>query len=118
MEVITVIGLLGMVALIIANNMVGIQGREKETEYESYKMQVESAACTYIEKLIYSEQKSACKNNPNSASCKITIGTLIDEGLIDEELYNPKEGVEVKELRSNFVLVSYPNMEKTCTLQE
>ncbi len=119
-EILVVIALLAVVTLVIANNMVGMQGRERENEYENYKMRLESAACSYIEKMDYSDKKSECKRNASSESCKITIKNLIESGLIADDMYNPKEGKVVgdRELLDDYVLVQYVRGEKTCTLQE
>lgn len=117
-EVIVVICLLGLVAIVIATNMVSLNGKQNSKEYKDYVNKVESAACTYYEKKEYEEQRNLCKENNKSETCKIKIDLLLNKGFISEDLRNPKEDKKVTELKDQFVLISYKDGEKICKLQE
>ena len=48
-ELLITIGLLSLLGVLIANNMVGIQSKQLQSNYENYKKQIANAACQYIE---------------------------------------------------------------------
>ena len=62
-ELLIIIGLLGIVSIMMAINMSGILGSEKEDEYENFKQAIESAACTYIDKQANVDLRNQFKNS-------------------------------------------------------
>ena len=115
-EIIVVIGLLGLMAVLVTTNTVALQGKQNEKEYKNYIETIENAACVYAEKEIFETNKDSCKAG-NTSSCKITIDTLITNGLLDQDLKNIKKNIKITEEKAHIVL-SYNDGVKTCTYTE
>ena len=113
-ELIVIIGLLAILAIIIGANMVGIQGKQKEKNYNAFKDKFASAACMYIEKKEQADLKKICK----ASGCTINGQALVSSGLIAEDLIDPTTNQEVGSATGYNVQVRYTNGEKTCTFVE
>lgn len=132
-ELIVIIGLLALLAIIIGTNMVGLQGKQQDKNYEAFKKKLESAACLYIEKSnpesykgpgTWNNFRSTCRT---TSGCNVNLGWLIEEGLISEDLANPSieddKKTEEKEnavvnMKNKTVHVSYNNGTKKCEYNE
>lgn len=75
-ELMATIGLLAIMSLVIGVNITSILKSTKQNEEEFNKEQIEKAACVY-----YSSEEL------NSGE-EITVGKLIDSGLLDETYRN------------------------------
>lgn len=132
-ELIVIIGLLAILAIIIGTNMVGLQGKSQNKNYEAYKKKLESATCLYIEKSNPSSYKGTENWNTFRSKCRsvngcdVKIDWLITEGLISEDLVNPSieddKKTEEKEnavinLKDKTIHVSYDNGTKKCNYNE
>lgn len=111
-ELIITIVLLALIAVVIGTNMVGLQSKQTEKNYKAFTGRLESAACQYIEKKENATQKRNCKSNPNSSYCNITVGTLINAGLIDYDEIDPSTDEVVN---TNLVVkIKWSNGEQSC----
>ena len=132
-ELIVIIGLLAILAIIIGTNMVGLQGKQQDKNYESFKKKLESATCLYIEKSSPESYKGAETWNTFRSKCRSVNGCdvklewLISEGLIGEDLADPSiednKNTEAKEnavinMKNKTVHVSYDNGTKKCEYNE
>lgn len=132
-ELIVIIGLLALLAIVIATNMVGLQGKQQDKNYEAFKKKIESATCLYISKSNpksykgsepWSDFQSKCRN---TSGCDINLGWLIEEGLISEDLANPSiEDDKKTDEKENAVInmtgkkvhISFDNGIKKCEYKE
>lgn len=129
-ELIITIALLSMLFSLIATNMVGLQSRQLQANYDNYKLEIESAACLFM------DSKDAAMNNviatnvsftayankgsgeANKAecikieACYIKTKTLLDNGYLNKDLKDPSTGSKVT--NNEIVRVSYTNGEKNC----
>ena len=126
-ELIVAIGLLAILGTMIASNMLGVQSRQMQSNYESYKEQIAEAACLLIDskyvetKVVFKRltddkklenpvsSKSECLNN----ICYTKTSYLIDNGFLDKDLENPVTGISVT--NNEFVEIKYVNGVKNCT---
>lgn len=108
-ELLITLGLIIIVGLIIANNIVALTNRQSDNEYNDFKGRIEKAACIYA-----GLDKNAvdCANK----NCVVVVKDLIAEGLLDDELYNPKTESEVD--IDSTVFVQNDNGKKTCYYSE
>ncbi len=109
-ELLVVIAIIAVIAVLVSTNMLGLQGDQQEKEYENYVMTIENAACVYIEKKDANPSKTECVDNKQ---CTVTIKTLVEAGLLDENLTNPKDNKKVLE-DSNEININYSTGEKIC----
>ena len=84
-ELIVTIVLLVVIGAIIIFNVANIGSTSKDTEYERFIAKITSAAS------VYADQNPDVFDSlyVNKAFVYITLGDLIDEGLLDEKLENP-----------------------------
>ena len=108
-ELLITLSLLVVIGLIIANNVVALTNHQNDNEYKDFKKSIEKAACVYAG---LDKMKAECGNT----NCIITIGSLISEGLIDDNLYNPQTDSEVS--IDATVFVQNDNGKKTCYYSE
>ena len=110
-ELLVTIGLLAMASTIIAVNMTGIQNNTHEAEIKRYHTKISTAGCMYIDKgqvisnlehtsadlklgsstsncISSYKTRDACRNNGNG--CYVCLSTIIEEGLIEDTLYDPE----------------------------
>ena len=113
-ELIVIIGLLAILAIVIGANMVGLQGKQKEKNYNSFKEKFESAACMYIEKGEQANLKKTCK----SSGCTVNGKALVEGGLIADDLVDPTTNEEIGQATKYNVKITYTNNEKVCTFVE
>lgn len=113
-ELIVIIGLLALLAIVIGTNMVGIQGKQNEKNYNSFKEKFESAACMYIEKSSQANLKKTCK----TSGCTVNGKKLVEDGLIAEDLVNPTTNEEIGTASNYNVQIRYTNGEKQCQFVE
>ncbi len=129
-ELIITIALLAMLFSLIATNMVGLQGRQMENNYKNYKLEIESAACLFIDSkdaamdgAIASDadfttfvEKGTALDNKNECirieACYIKTKTLIDNGYLNKDLKDPTTNADVT--NNEVVRISYLNGEKSC----
>lgn len=115
-ELIAVIGLIAILAVIIGTNMVGLQGKQKEKNYNSFKEKLESATCLYMNKANNIDLKNKCQANNNSNACLVKIADLIRMSLIDEDIVDPRTNEEAS--KDLVVKVRWENAEQICELEE
>ena len=130
-ELLITVGLLSLLGVLIANNMVGIQSKQLQSNYENYKKQIANAACQYIESKditpnkiykFYDEStgtineatgaitsKAECISN---VYCYVKTKKLIDDGYLDKDLQNPATGKSVT--NNEIVRIEYNDGEKRC----
>lgn len=104
-EVLLVIVLVAAISVTVGVNMAGMQERQTEKEIKNYNETLEKAGC------VYAEMKNIKSNT------EVTVGTLINEGLISKNLKKPntKDSVEVD--KSKIVEIKWTNNEKKCSLK-
>ncbi len=108
-ELLITLSLIVVIGLIIANNIVALTNRQSDTEYKDFKNSIEKAACVYAG---LDKMKTEC----GSTNCIVTVGSLISEGLLDDNLYNPQTDTEVN--IDATVFVQNENGKKTCYYSE
>lgn len=115
-ELIVVISLLALLAVMIGTNMVGVQSKQQEKNYESYKNTIADAACTYIETAnaqIYKGDFSSLVDKDYCIDinhiCAILKKDLVSNGYLDEELKSPAGDVD-----NEYVSIKYVDGIKTC----
>ena len=117
-EMLVTIGLLALAATVIAVNMTGIQSNTNETEIKRFHTKIATSGCMYVDKgqVLKSldnttkdlklgnntsncessyKTRDACKNNSNG--CYVCLSTIIDEGLIEDTLYDPETNKKTQE---------------------
>ena len=65
-ELIISVGLLALLGTLIASNMVGVQSRQLEANYNNYKEQLTAAACLYIESKEFSGDGAFLCTSPST----------------------------------------------------
>ena len=76
-------------------------------------IELEQAACVYIDLNEYSQVKASCFP---SGTCNVKVKTLVEGGLIDENLINPQTDAKVNQNLT--IQVKWDaSKNKTCTLQ-
>ena len=132
-ELIITIALLSMLFSLIATNMVGLQSRQLQSNYNNYKKEIESAACLFIDSkdaamdgaiystVSFSETSEVKFGNADQnkekcleiEACYIKTKTLLETGYLDKDLVDPSTSEKVTE--SEVVRIEYLNGEKHCT---
>lgn len=97
-ELIVTIALIGFVGIVLSINVIKIVNDQNKKNEEQAKMLVEEAACAY----------AVLSTSHCESGCIVSGQTLINEGLIDEEI----NGVTISLYSVN---VSYINGERVCT---
>ena len=114
-ELLIIIGLLGIIGLMMAINMSGILGSERESGYDNFQKTVETAACAYIDKQANVTLRNQFKNNGGG---NVYLRDLISEGLIDEDLVDVStDKTALEEKDQIYVLIKWVDMVKTCTFK-
>ncbi len=124
-ELIVTIGLLSLLAVLIASNMVSIQGKQLKTNYDNYQKDIAAAACIAIEdefgvkkfkKKINGTDLSGDITNKqgciSNTECYVKTGELVNLGFLDKDLENPATGRAVTS--EEVVRVRYVDGEKKC----
>ncbi len=131
-ELIITIALLSMLFSLIATNMVGLQSRQLQANYNNYKTEVESAACLFMDSkdaamsdVLFSTPAftsgSAINNGTAAANkerciqieaCYIKTKTLLETGYLNKDLRDPSTSARVTE--NEVIRISYSNGEKSC----
>ncbi len=120
-ELIVTIGIMILIGMIIVNNMSGLLSEQNDTEYDNFKKNLEESACIYVETKWDTTKRSSCKSNNN---CSISVDELIQEGLIEDNLKDPKEtdpndpkkGLVTENQNKYKVNVRWVDNVKTCTM--
>ena len=113
-ELIVTIGIMILIGMIIVNNMSGLLSEQNDTEYDNFKKNLEESACIYVETKWDTTKRSSCKSNNN---CSITVDELIQEGLIEENLKDPKTEELITNNKNKYnVNVRWVDNVKTCTM--
>ena len=97
MELIVTIALIGFVGIVLSINMVKVINNQDEKNKERVKLLVEETACAY----------AGLSTSNCDAGCEVAGTTLINEGLIEEEI----NGIAVKDYT---VIVTYETGERIC----
>lgn len=123
-ELIATMALIAVLATVILVNMTGIKSNEETRQSDRFKKDIEEAACTYIDMSMNSSNRDACKNDSNSAQCKVFLKTLIsdDVALIDGESYDPITNSTAEDLQDDiYVQISWVSnngyLEKKCEMK-
>lgn len=129
-ELIITIALLSMLFSLIATNMVGLQSRQLQANYDNYKLEIESAACLFMDSkdaamnnVIATNQSFTAYANKGSVTanktecikieaCYIKTKTLLDNGYLNKDLKDPSTESNVTE--NEVVRITYTNGEKNC----
>lgn len=109
-ELIAAITIMIIISVIVTVNLSKIGEKNEEKRYNEFKQQVADAACVYIDLSKNSATKQSCYNN-----CTVNVSDLITDGLVSEDLINPKTDTKID--TSLTVSVRWNNEGvKTCTL--
>ena len=84
-ELLVTIVLLGVVTTVIIFNVTNISKNSKKTEYERFVASIKSSASVYADMNPEAFQDLYV----NKAFIYVTVGNLIDSGLVDEKIKNP-----------------------------
>lgn len=112
-ELIVTIAILGLLSVTIGMSITNMLNKQTDKKYDQYVETIEEAAC------LYAETNSDC----NFKSCRVTLKTLIEKGLLSKDLVNPNKELNPNQLPvssypSKYVQVTWSNGEKTCTYEE
>ena len=91
-ELLVTIVLLGVVTTVIIFNVTNISKNSKKTEYERFVASIKSSASVYADMNPEAFQDLYV----NKAFIYVTVGNLIDSGLVDEKIKNPYTNEKVK----------------------
>ena len=91
-ELLVTIVLLGVVTTVIIFNVTNISKNSKKTEYERFVASVKSSASVYADMNPEAFQDLYV----NKAFIYVTVGNLIDSGLVDEKIKNPYTNEKIK----------------------
>lgn len=110
-ELIITIGLMVLMGVLVANNLTSLFSRQEDASIDDFKTEIEEAACVYIDLSdpAIKSKKAECKSH----GCTVSIGSLIQNGLLDENRINPLTKEKISNL--DVVKINYVNGEKTCT---
>lgn len=113
-EIIVTIGLIALIGTVIVSNLSATYTKQREEQYQNFKRVLENAACVYIDLDVASSIRSTCRSN---GSCTISVSTILQEGLIeDDDLINPKTEEAIPGTTN--ISVTYTNGVKTCSYPE
>ena len=101
-ETIVVITFLAGLSVTIGLSFSNMMDKQRENEQKDYEKTIEDAACMYAE-----------KNNING-EYGVKIKTLIEEGLLNKNLINPKTKESVINYQENCIAIKYDKNERTC----
>ena len=101
-ETLVVIALLAGLSVTIGLSFSNMMDKQRENEQKDYEKTIEDAACMYAE-----------KNNING-EYGVKIKTLIEEGLLNKNLINPKTKESVINYQENCIAIKYDKNERTC----
>ncbi len=129
-ELIITIALLSMLFSLIATNMVGLQSRQLQANYNNYKAEIESAACLFMDSRdaamddiistdanfnSYVNMGSVVDNKAEcirAEACYVRTKELLELGYLNKDLKDPSTGAPVT--NDEVVRISYSFGEKTC----
>ena len=101
-ETLVVITLLAGLSVTIGLSFSNMMDKQRENEQKDYEKTIEDAACMYAE-----------KNNING-EYGVKVKTLIEEGLLNKNLINPKTKESVINYQENCIAIKYDKNERTC----
>ena len=101
-ETLVVIALLAGLSVTIGLSFSNMMDKQRENEKIDYEKTIEDAACMYAE-----------KNNING-EYGVKVKTLIEEGLLNKNLINPKTKESVINYQENCIAIKYDKNERTC----
>lgn len=104
-ELIVTLVLMTLVGLVIAANMTGMFSKEEDNSINSFKKKLEDAACVLVESNDYRGQD------------KISVSELIENGLVDKDMKDPRTGEKVNKDSSVSVSYNSDNV-KSCVFNE
>lgn len=100
-ELLVCLAVLALVLVIAIPSIMGAVDRNRDKQYDLYLDEISSALDTYIENNRNSFTTSSC--NPN---CIVTLETLVNSGLLDEDVMNPKTSNTIKDDKDSIVYVT------------
>ena len=101
-EILVVIVLLAAISVTIGVNMSGMTERQDEKQEKEYKKTLERSACVYAEKYNILTETF------------VTVETLLNDGLLNKNLVNPKTKENVSNDKEKKILIKWENNEKIC----
>lgn len=119
-ELIVVIVLIALIGTVVVINIVGMQSDEDSMTEERFEQRLAMSGCTYIDMLENIDIRTTWKND--GADHRVSIGTLIDKGLIDGDSIDPKTNKKLSEESSSLsIKIKWINdgsyKKKTCTFE-
>ena len=103
-ELIATLVLMSLLATVILLNMVGMKDKQDDDSATSFKRNVEEAACSYVDR----QDQMIYRDNRKENGYQLSLSTLIDEGLIDEDYLDKSTNMYAKEERDTvYVLVHW-----------
>ncbi len=121
-EIIAVIGLLALIATMIGSNLVSMDQRQKQKNYDNYKQTIADAACLYFESkgaTMYDTRAAAIAGGSGHVRsyclthiCYVSTRTLLNKGYLDKELKDPTTMEEVTE--REVAVIRYVGGKKVC----
>lgn len=119
-ELLVSIGLIVTISTIIVVNMTSVQTKEESQEYTAFKTKIETAACSYIDEYQNATTRDTCKES--TSGCQISLSQIVNEGLIDSDLVDPKTNNKVSDEEDNiYIDIIWENnngyKEKKCTFK-
>ena len=84
-ELIAAISIMIIISIVVTVNLNKTVKNKDDKRYQDFIRQVNDAACVYIDLYEKKSVKDSCYPN-----CTVSVGTLISEGLIPDNLKNPK----------------------------
>lgn len=113
-ELIATIGLMVLMGILIVSNMSAVFSKREDENWNEFKNELEEAACLYID--LSNPESKTKKEQCKSSTCYVNTFTLIQNGLLDEDVKNPNTKQVIN--GSERVKIQYINGEKICTYEE
>ena len=121
-ELLAAIIIMIVIATIVTVNFSKMQTKRETKQFDEFKKRIQDSACVYIDlaaNINLRNNNSVCKKdtNGNVEYCTITIKALVDDGLVSENLVNPKTGNKAVNENITVKITWGTNSVKTCTIQ-
>ena len=120
-ELLFTILIIGIVSGTITVGVVMLNSTRKEKEYQEFKNTVEKSACTLVELSKYENEVISSNKTlfecRKDAECVINTSFLVKEGLLSEDLKNPKSNKTVLE-ESIAINITWSDGQKNCKIVE
>ncbi len=107
-ELLVTIGIIAVIGVVISVNIVGVVKKNNQQEYEDFKNKLTKSACAFAD---LSDTLKNCTNR-----CLVTVQELIDEGLLEKNMINPKTKKPLGPQET--IHVCHEDKEKVCYYNE